>query len=96
MTDAEVATLGGDIVHPAVGISVLVIVAVLNIFKPRGQTGLGQRKAPIRRADLRPLHPHPGCASFYRARSIEWFDAPLDSSTLSRWKYSSSSISPRA
>jgi hypothetical protein len=44
MTDAEVATLGGDIVHPAVGISVLVIVAVLNIFKPRGQTGLGQRK----------------------------------------------------
>jgi hypothetical protein len=44
MTDAEVATLGGDIVHPAVGISVLVIVAVLNIFKPRGQTRLGQRK----------------------------------------------------
>jgi hypothetical protein len=46
LTDAEVATLGGDIVHPGVGIGVLVVVAVLNIFKPRGLTGLGQRKRP--------------------------------------------------
>jgi hypothetical protein len=42
MTEAEAMTLGGDIVHPAVGIGVLVVVAVLNIYKPRGQTGLGK------------------------------------------------------
>ena len=40
MTEAEAVTLGGDIVHPAVGIVILVVVTVLNIFKPRGQTGL--------------------------------------------------------
>jgi hypothetical protein len=40
MSEAEAVTLGGDIVHPAVGIGILVVVTVLNIFKPRGQTGL--------------------------------------------------------
>jgi hypothetical protein len=40
MNEAEAMTLGGDIVHPAVGIAILIVVAVLNIFKPRGQTGL--------------------------------------------------------
>jgi hypothetical protein len=43
MAGAEVATLGGDIIHPAVGIGILIVVAVMNIYKPRGQTGLGQR-----------------------------------------------------
>jgi hypothetical protein len=47
LTDAEVAALGGDIVHPAVGIGILVVVAVLNIYKPRGQTGLRQHKRPL-------------------------------------------------
>ena len=42
LTEAEAVTLGGDIVHPAVGIGILVVVTVLNIFKPRGQTGLTQ------------------------------------------------------
>jgi hypothetical protein len=46
MTETKAVTLGGDIVHPAVGIAVLVVVAVLNIYKPRGQTGLGQHKPP--------------------------------------------------
>lgn len=46
MTETKAVTLGGDIVHPAVGIGVLVVVAVLNIYKPRGQTGLGQHKPP--------------------------------------------------
>jgi len=46
LTDAEVATLGGDIAHSAVGIGVLVVVAVLNIYKPRGQKGLGQHQRP--------------------------------------------------
>lgn len=44
LTEAEAVTLGGDIVHPAVGIGILVVVTVLNIFKPRGQTGLKQHK----------------------------------------------------
>jgi hypothetical protein len=43
-TSAQVATLGGDILHPAVGIGVLIVVAVLNVYKPRGQTGLGPQK----------------------------------------------------
>jgi hypothetical protein len=39
-SEAYAVTLGGDIVHPAVGIAILIVVAVLNIYKPRGQTGL--------------------------------------------------------
>jgi hypothetical protein len=46
MSEAEAVTLGGDIVHPAVGIGLLVVVAVLNIYKPRGQTGLRQQQRP--------------------------------------------------
>ena len=44
MTEAEAVTLEGDIVHPAVGIGILVVVAVLNIYKPRGQTGPTKHK----------------------------------------------------
>lgn len=40
--DAATAHLGGDIVHPALGIVVLVAVAVLNIYKPRGLTPFGR------------------------------------------------------
>lgn len=43
-TAADPAALGGDVVHPALGIVVLVIVAVLNIFKPRGLTRYGRRR----------------------------------------------------
>jgi len=42
MTEAETVTLGGDIVHPVVGIGILAVIAVLNIYKPRGRTGLTQ------------------------------------------------------
>ena len=42
--DSTVAQLGGDTVHPALGIGVLVVVAVLNIYKPRGLTRYGQAK----------------------------------------------------
>jgi hypothetical protein len=50
MSEAEAVTLGGDIVHPGVGIGILVVVAVLNIYKPRGQTGLimHKRRGPAR------------------------------------------------
>lgn len=40
---AAPAALGGDVVHPALGIVVLVAVAVLNIVKPRGLTRYGRR-----------------------------------------------------
>ena len=41
--DTTAVRLGGDVLHPAVGLLVLVFIAVLNIYKPRGLTGLGQR-----------------------------------------------------
>jgi len=45
-TDQEVLRLGGDILHPALGLVVLVVVAVLNLYKPRGVTGFGPGPAP--------------------------------------------------
>jgi hypothetical protein len=41
--DTTAARLGGDVAHPGIGLFVLVFVAVLNIYKPRGLTGLGRR-----------------------------------------------------
>jgi hypothetical protein len=40
--DATVLQLGGDVLHPALGLLVLVVVAVLNLYKPRGLTRYGQ------------------------------------------------------
>lgn len=40
--DAAVMALRVDVAHPALGIFVLVVVAVLNMYKPRGVTGHGQ------------------------------------------------------
>lgn len=42
--DATVLQLGGDVLHPALGLLVLVVVAVLNLYKPRGTTRHGQRQ----------------------------------------------------
>jgi hypothetical protein len=42
--DTAVLQLGGDILHPALGLLVLVLVAVLNLYKPRGTTRYGQRR----------------------------------------------------
>jgi hypothetical protein len=42
--DRAVLQLGGDIAHPALGLVVLVVVAVLNLYKPRGLTRYGQRQ----------------------------------------------------
>ena len=36
-------SLGGDVVHPAIGIVVLLLVLTLNIYKPRGMTRYGRR-----------------------------------------------------
>jgi hypothetical protein len=42
--DRTVMTLGGDVLHPAFGLVVLVVVAVLNVYKPRGATGFGRKR----------------------------------------------------
>jgi hypothetical protein len=48
--DRAVLQLGGDIAHPALGLIVLVVVAVLNLYKPRGLTRYGQRQRRSRGA----------------------------------------------
>ena len=42
--DAAVRRLGGDVLHPAVGLLVLTVITVLNVHKPRGLTPYGQHK----------------------------------------------------
>ena len=39
----RVDALGGEIPHPAIGLGVLLVVLVLNVYKPRGMTGYGRR-----------------------------------------------------
>ena len=41
---------GGDLFHPSVGLLVLLLIAVLNIYKPRGVTPYGWRKQREQRA----------------------------------------------
>jgi hypothetical protein len=40
----ELASLGGDLLHPAIGLVLLLVVAVLNVYKPRGTTRRGRRR----------------------------------------------------
>lgn len=43
--DMEVLqSLGGDLQHPAIGLVILLVVQVLNLYKPRGLTRYGWRK----------------------------------------------------
>lgn len=46
--DPAVLQLGGDVLHPALGLLVLVVIAVLNLYKPRGLTRYGQRQRPAK------------------------------------------------
>jgi hypothetical protein len=41
---ADLRALGGDLGHPAIGLVVLLMIQVLNMYKPRGMTKYGQRK----------------------------------------------------
>ena len=50
--DPAVLQLGGDIPLPALGLCVLVVVAVLNLYKPRGLTRYGQRQHAAAAAQL--------------------------------------------
>lgn len=49
---ADLRGLGGDLVHPAVGLLVLLVVTALNVYKPRGMTPYGWRKQREERARL--------------------------------------------
>ena len=40
----ELEALGGDLEHPAIGLVILLVVQVLNLYKPRGLTRYGWRK----------------------------------------------------
>ena len=41
---AALEALGGDLGHPAIGLAILLVVQVLNVYKPRGMTRYGWRK----------------------------------------------------
>ena len=41
---ARLDALGGDLGHPGIGLVVLLVIQVLNVYKPRGMTGYGRRK----------------------------------------------------
>jgi hypothetical protein len=51
---ARVQTLGGDLLHPAVGLVILLVIQVLNIYKPSGMTSYGWRKQEEHRASSQP------------------------------------------
>jgi hypothetical protein len=41
---ADLAALGGDLIHPSIGLLILLVVTGLNVYKPRGLTRYGWRK----------------------------------------------------
>lgn len=41
---ARLDALGGDLAHPGIGLVVLLVIQVLNLYKPRGMTRYGHRK----------------------------------------------------
>jgi hypothetical protein len=40
---AELGELGGDLLHPGVGLLLLLVITALNVYKPRGMTRYGWR-----------------------------------------------------
>ncbi len=46
---ADLHGLGGDLLHPGLGLVVLLVIQVLNVYKPRGMTRYGWRKQQDRR-----------------------------------------------
>lgn len=47
---AALDALGGDVAHPGIGVGVLLAILVLNVYKPRGMTAYGQRRARDRQS----------------------------------------------
>jgi hypothetical protein len=59
---AALAGLGGDLLHPGVGLLVLLVITGLNVYKPRGMTPYGWRKQHEERTDGRREQPKPAAA----------------------------------
>lgn len=51
---ADVGRLGGDLLHPGLGLVVLLVITVLNVYKPRGMTRYGWRKQQEQRMVSQP------------------------------------------
>jgi hypothetical protein len=51
---ARLHGLGGDLFHPGVGLVVLLVIQVLNVYKPQGLTPYGWRKQQEQRRVLQP------------------------------------------
>jgi hypothetical protein len=52
--DATLGRLGGDLFHAGGGLLVLLVITVLNVYKPRGMTPYGWRKQHERRVASQP------------------------------------------
>jgi uncharacterized membrane protein len=52
--DSSLEALGGDLFHPGIGLVVLLVIQVLNMYKPPGMTRYGWRKQHEQRSSLRP------------------------------------------
>jgi hypothetical protein len=50
---ARLDRLGGDLLHPGLGLVVLLVIQVLNVYKPRGITRYGWRKQQEERRKIR-------------------------------------------
>lgn len=51
---ARLDELGGDLFHPGLGLAVLLVIQVLNVYKPRGMTRYGWRKQYPRQTGSQP------------------------------------------
>ncbi len=51
---AGLERFGGDLLHPGLGLVVLLVIQVLNVYKPRGMTRYGLRKQHEQRTALEP------------------------------------------
>ena len=58
-TGARVYRLGGDLFHSLLGLVVLLVIQVLNVYKPPGMTAYGWRKQEERRRTSVMQHPTP-------------------------------------
>lgn len=52
--DADIGSFGGDLLHAGGGLLVLLVITVLNVFKPRGMTQYGRRKQDEQRKASKP------------------------------------------
>jgi hypothetical protein len=56
---ADLDGLGGDLLHPGLGLVVLLVITVLNVYKPRGLTRYGWRKQQEQRRKQHQQHTMP-------------------------------------